>query len=213
MNSQKPTRGISRTDRYSRMIKVLRWVLPSLALILLASIFLLSNSAKVRQGLIIADSKLAELAIGQKITNPNFSGVTKSGDAFTISADWALPDAPTPERIELSEPRTTIDFENGRSMRTVAGRGLLNLDTSEATLSDEVNLTTSNGYTAHSNALLLNFQSGNVYSIGPVQAEGPIGTINAGSMTLLQNLDQKPKSNAVLMFTSGVKLVYKAETE
>lgn len=213
MGSQEPRRGVARKDRHSTVVRILRWVLPVVALLLLASIFLLSNSSKVRQGLIIADSKLAELAIGQKITNPNFSGVTKSGDAFSISADWALPDAPSPEKIELNAPRTTIDFQNGRRLETNAGSGLLNLNSSEATLSNEVDVMTSNGYRAHSTALLLNFETGNVYSIGPVNAEGPIGTIEAGSMTLLQNLDQNPAGNAVLMFNNGVKLVYVAKRE
>lgn len=211
-DAPKPTRGALRKDRHSTMVRVLRWVLPVVALLLLASIFLLSNSNKVRQGIIIADAKLKSLASGQ-IDNPNFSGVTSSGDAFTISASSALPDGPNPEKIELKEPRTTIEFENGRRFETVAGAGLLDLNSSEATLSNDVDLTTSNGYTAHSTALLLNFETGNVYSIGPVEAEGPIGSIQAGSMQLIQNLNENPNGNAVLMFTGGVKMVYKAEED
>ena len=213
MADHNPTRGTTTRDRHSRIVRVLRWVLPAMAIILLGSIFVLSTSNKVREGLIIADAKLAELAIGQKITNPNFSGVTKSGDAFSISAEWALPDAPNPEKIELSQPRTVIDFESGRKLETRAGSGLLDLGASEATLSNEVDLTTSNGYVARSTALVLNFESGNVHSLGPVQATGPVGSIEAGSMTLLQNLDQKDHGNAVLMFTGGVKLIYKAKRE
>ncbi|MEM6620000.1 MAG: hypothetical protein AAF631_11960 [Pseudomonadota bacterium] len=213
MARQDPIQGARYRDRHSRFVRVLRWVLPGTALILLASIFLISNTSTVRRGLIIADAKLAELAIGQKITNPSFSGVTRSGDAFTISAEWALPDAPRPEKIELSGPRTTIDFEGGRKMETWAGRGLLDLEASEATLSDTVVLKTSNGYDAQSAALLLNFETGNLYSIGRVAAEGPMGSIEAGSMTLLQNLDENPAGEAVLIFTGGVKLIYRPKRE
>lgn len=213
MVTPRPTQGTRTRDRHSRVVRVLRWVLPIAAVVLLASIFVLSTSNRVRQGLIIADSKLAELAIGQKITNPNFSGVTKSGDAFSISAEWALPDSPNPEKVELSRPQTTIDFKSGRRLETIADGGLLDLATSEATLSNNVRLTASNGYTAHAAALVLNFESGNVHSLGPVQADGPVGSIEAGSMTLLQNLDQKDHGNAVLMFTGGVKLIYKAKRE
>lgn len=213
MASEEPTRGETRKDTHSRVVRVLRWVLPLVALILLASIFVLSNSSKLQYGLILADSKLAELAVGQKITNPQFSGVTRGGDAFTIAAEWALPDAPKPERIELSKPRTTIDFESGRALEVAAGSGLLNLETSEATLADEVNVITSSGFVATSSSLLMNFRTGNLSSGGPVHADSPMGTIDAGSMTLTQDLDENPAGQAVLQFTKSVKLVYKPNEE
>ncbi|MEM7440169.1 MAG: LPS export ABC transporter periplasmic protein LptC [Pseudomonadota bacterium] len=212
MAAPQPTLGTRASDRHSTVVKMLRWILPALAVLLLASIFFLSTSNKVRQGIIIADAKLKALASGQ-IDNPNFSGVTSSGDAFTISALAAVPDGPTPEKIDLEAPRTTIDFENGRRLETVSGSGLLDLNTSEATLSGDVDLQTSNGYTAQSPELLINFETGNVYSIGSVVAEGPIGSIEAGSMSLLQNLDENPEGNAVLIFTDGVKLIYTAQNE
>ena len=212
MADRKPPKGYASHDRYSKVVRVLRWVLPTVAILLLGSIFLLSNTNKLREALIIPDIELAELAIGQKITNPHFAGVTKSGDAFSISADWALPDGPAPERIDLFKPETTIDFENGRTMRTSAGAGALNLITNEAILREGVDLQTADGVTAHSAAIVINFETGNVYSNGPVTARGKIGSIDAGSMSLLQNLDRKPSGHAVLMFKNGVKLIYKPQT-
>ncbi|MBC6443229.1 MAG: hypothetical protein GDA53_08980 [Rhodobacteraceae bacterium] len=199
-------------DIRSRVVRLLRWILLAAAVVLLASVFVLSNSTKVRQGTIIADTKLLALASGQ-IDNPSFSGVTRSGNAFAISAAAALPDDPDLKKVELRNPRTMIDFETGHTLRTAAGNGLLNLNTSEAVFSNVVDLFTSNGYTAQSPALLLNFETGNVYSIGPVVADGPIGSIEAGSMTLLQNLDKNPQGNAILRFTSGVKLIYRSQQE
>lgn len=213
MADQTPHAGVARTDRHSRVVRVLRWLLPAIAVILLASIFVLSNANKVRQGLIIADSKLAELAVGQKITNPNFSGVTKSGDAFSISAEWALPDGPNPDQIELMKPRTTIDFEGGRSLKATAGSGLLDLRKSLAALEDDVDLLTANGYTARTGGLMLNFETGNASSDGTVSAVGPVGSIEAGQMELIQDLHLKPVGNAVLRFTGGVKLIYNPKRE
>jgi lipopolysaccharide export system protein LptC len=193
------------------MVTILKWALPISAALLVASIFVMSTTTKLQEGLIIPDEELAELAFGQKITNPNFSGVTNSGDAFTITAKWALPDGPLPENIELSEPRTTISFENGSTMRTNAGMGKLNLRSSEAELSQGVNLDTTNGYTAESSSILINFETGNVLGTGPVRANGPVGSIEAGNMTLTQDLDVKPTGHAVLVFNNGVKLIYKKQ--
>ena len=93
-------------------------------------------------------------------------------------------------------------------MRTVAGLGALNVRTNEAVLSDGVRVRTTDGYTATSTRVEINFKTGNLYSEGPVVAEGPLGSIEAGAMTLTQNLDQNPTGNAVLMFNKGVKLIY-----
>jgi len=196
-------------DGYSRMVRVFRVAFPIIALLLLASIFVLSKTSKLREALIVTDAKLAELAIGQKITNPHFSGVTKAGDAFSISAEWALPDAPKPERIDLANPLTTIDFQDGSSIKSKSETGSLDLSKNLATLSGFVSLVTSDGYTARSDELNLNFETGNVISPGPVQAVGPQGSIEAGAMELRQDLNINHfGGNGVLLFKNGVKLIY-----
>lgn len=208
MDTQKPTIGVAKRDGYSRMVRVLKWAFPILGILLVGSVFLMTNANKLTQLAEVIDGPIAELAVGQRITNPNFSGVTKSGDAFSIVAEWALPDGPKPSQVELSKPRTTINFKDGRTMRTTAGLGALNLRSSKATLSDGVKLRTTDGYTATSTSVEINFESGNLYSEGPVVAQGPAGSIEAGAMTLTQNLDQNPTGNAVLVFNKGVKLIY-----
>ena len=201
-------------DGYSRMVRVFRVAFPLIAIMLLASIFVLSKTKKLREGLIIADAKLAELAIGQKITNPHFSGVTKAGDAFSISAEWALPDAPRPDKIELNAPVTTIDFLNGRSLKSHSKTGLLNMSENLATLSGGVSLVTSDGYNARSDKLIINFETGNATSPGPATAIGPVGSIEAGAMELRQDLDKNQTGgNGVLLFKKGVKLVYKPKPD
>ena len=208
MKNQEPTIGVETRDGYSSMVRVLKWAFPIVGILLVGSVFLLSNATKLSKLIDEIDGPIAELAVGQRITNPNFSGVTKSGDAFSITAEWALPDGPKPSKVELSKPRTTINFQNGGTMRTTSGLGALDLKSSEATLSDGVNLRTTDGYTATSTSVEIDFQTGNVYSEGPVFAQGPVGSIQAGTMTLTQNLDQNQSGNAVLMFNNGVKLIY-----
>ena len=194
------------------MVRIFRTALPVVAILLAASIFVLSKSNKIREGLIIADAELAELAelaIGQKVTNPHFSGVTSKGDAFTILAEWALPDAPNPEFIDLNLPVTTIDFLDGSRLKSTSAEGRLNLPRNEATLTGKVKLETSNGYTADSDELLVNFETGNVLSPGPVHVKGPLGTIDAGEMELRQDLHKNQSGDkGVLLFNKGVKVLY-----
>ena len=206
--SEKPIIGITQRDRYSHVIHILKWAFPIVGITLIGSVFLLSKTNKLSELAEVIDGPLAELAVGQRITNPNFSGVTKSGDAFSIMAEWALPNGAKPTKIELTKPHTTINFKDGRTMRTTAGLGTLDIRSNAAILSDGVKLRTTDGYTATSTSVKIYFESGNLYSEGPVTTKGLAGSIEAGAMTLTQNLDRDHMENAVLVFNKGVKLIY-----
>ncbi|KAB7614539.1 hypothetical protein F9L33_07830 [Amylibacter sp. SFDW26] len=196
-------------DTYSQFVRFAKIGMPILAALLMIGVFVFTKTNPIRDGIIIADSKLAELAVGQKITNPHYSGVTKSGDAFSISAESALPNAPKPDQIDLVAPSTTIGFSDGLEVKTDSEVGLLNLETQEATLSGSVALKTSDNYTANVEKIILNFYTGNATSPGPVAASGPVGNITAGSMELTQDLHKAPSDEGpILRFGNGVKLIY-----
>ncbi len=196
-------------DNYSTRIRIIKIGFPVLAAILLVGVFVFTNSNPIRDGVIIPDRKLAELAVGQKITNPHYSGVTKSGDAFSISAESALPNAPKPTQIDLVKPRTTIGFSDGFEMQASSDIGQLNLDKQEASLTGSVLLETSDNYRATAKIVTMNFYTGNASSPGQVKANGPMGKITAGNMILTQNLHKNTfGGKTILSFGNGVKLVY-----
>ena len=196
-------------DTYSQFVRIAKIGFPITAALLLIGVFVFNKANPIRDGLIIPGAGLAELAVGQKITNPHYSGVTKSGDAFSISATSALPNAPSPDLVDLVLPRTTIGFADGLEVQTSSDYGQLNLNTQEAILTGTVFLETSDDYQAKADKVVMNFYTGNAYSIGPVVANGPIGHITAGNMRLTQDLHENTSHNgAILSFGNGVKLVY-----
>ena len=196
-------------DRYSRRVAIAKIALPLVALALLASLFVYSKTNPVRDGLIFADSELRRMASEARITNPRFSGVTTAGDAFSVSATIATPDAPRPGRIDLEDPSTSISFASGVDLATSAKTGSLDIKTNIARLAGDVFLETSTGYRVETAEIVMNFRTGNVESPDGVLATGPIGRIEAGSMQLLQDLDKNSGGGqSVLIFKNGVKVVY-----
>ncbi len=196
-------------DTHSHFVRFIKIGFPALAAMLVIGVFVFNKTNPVRDGAIIPGPELAKLAIGQKITNPHYSGVTRAGDAFSISAKSALPNAPSLDRVDLVAPDTTIGFVDGLEVRTTSKSGRLNINTQEAILTGAVFLQTSDNYQARSEEIIINFHTGNANSPGPVKATGPMGKITAGNMDLTQNQDQaSPKSKASLHFGNGVKLVY-----
>lgn len=196
-------------DRHSRQVAIAKIALPLVALALLASLFIYSKTNAVRDGLIFADSELRRMASEAQITNPRFTGVTTAGDAFSVSATIATPDAPIPGRIDLTDPNTAISFASGVDLATSAKTGSLDIRTNIARLDGDVFLNTSNGYRIETDGIEMNFRTGNVESPDGVTASGPIGRIEAGGMQLRQDLDKNPDGDqSVLIFKSGVKVVY-----
>lgn len=196
-------------DRYSRRVAIAKIALPLVAFALLASLFIYSKTNPVREGLIFADSEVRRMASEARITNPRFTGVTTAGDAFSVSATIATPDAPKPGRIDLEDPSTSISFASGVNLETSAKSGSLDIKTGTARLSGDVFLATSNGYRAETAEVEVNFRTGNVESPDGVLATGPIGRIEAGAMQLIQDLDKNPDGGeSVLIFKNGVKVIY-----
>jgi lipopolysaccharide export system protein LptC len=196
-------------DTYSQFVRFAKIGFPVLAVLLIVGVFVFNKVNPIRDAIIISGPEFTKLAVGQKITNPHYSGVTKSGDAFSISAVSALPNAPVPDLIDLTFPKTTIGFANGLEILTSSNFGQLDLKKQEAVLTGSVYLETSENYKAYAEKIMMNFYSGNAHSPGPVKASGPIGQIKAGSMRLTQNLHEKTSAQgAILSFSNGVKLIY-----
>ncbi len=196
-------------DTYSQAVRFAKVGFPLLAVLLIFGVFVFNKANIIRDEIIISGPEFTKRAIRQKITNPHYSGVTKSGDAFSISAVSALPNAPTPDLIDLVSPSTTIGFSNGLEIHTSSNTGQLDLTSQEAVLTGSVYLETSENYKAYAERVVMNFYSGNAHSPGPVKATGPIGQISAGSMNLTQNLHKKTSPDGVILsFSNGVKLIY-----
>jgi lipopolysaccharide export system protein LptC len=199
----------SRPDTYSQGVKVAKYVLPVIAIGLFISIFAWSNNDAMRSDKILTNSKMQDLAVNQKITKPRFAGLTQSGDAFTLEALEALPDAPQPNRIDLIKPNIEVDTTGGIGFKATAISGSVNFQDQSAQLEGVVELETTNGYTAFSDKIRIDLKSGRAISPGPVRANGPAGSITAGAMEATQSDDSNLKyPEGRIEFWGGVRLIY-----
>lgn len=198
-----------RPDSYSQGVKIAKYVLPVIAIGLFVSIFAQSNNDAIRSGKILTTSEMQDLAVDQKITKPRFAGLTHSGDAFTLEADEALPDAPRPNRIDLVKPKLEVDTTGGIGFNANAISGSVNFSGQSAQLEGDVTFETTNGYTAFSDKIRIDLQTGRAVSPGPVRAEGPAGSITAGAMQATQSDKSSLQSpEGRIEFWGGVRLIY-----
>lgn len=198
---------------YSRAIKWAKLIMPVIAVLLLASVFIFGKEDALRSGTISIDADTINLTTDQKITNPQFSGLTNLGDSFILKAIEAMPDSPSPEKIDLIVPSLEFDALQGVGFKISSKNGSVNFIKQSAELNGNVYIDMTNGYKAISEKIQLNLKLGNLIAPNSVEASGPYGKIIAGSMELFKDFDNKTSQvSGNLNFSDGVTLIYLPST-
>lgn len=192
-------------DRYSQTIALLKVALPLLALALLSTLFLISRAVTPTATIPFADSEVQERLTNQQVTGPFFSGTSSRGDQIAFIAErLSSPDGTVGSNM-AEEVIVQMDMANGRQIMLEADQAEVDMINDRSKLSGAVEAITTDGYRVVSDALELRLSQLDVTSPGPVEATTPLGDIEAGGMRLFV---PEGKTDAQLLFTGGVKLLY-----
>lgn len=193
-------------DLYSRAVAILKIVLPLTAIALLAGLFLIKSEDDFGGEITFSQSDLEQFGKGLRISNPVFSGFTKSRDAFQFTADLVVPDAAPPQNAEITALSGKIDYVGGRTITVAADMANLDIPGQMLDLEGQVTLGTSEGYTVSAPRLSLNLGTGTLNGDESVQTSGPVGKIDSGSLEIRpSNSDNQSR---IFSFGKGVRLVY-----
>ncbi|WP_299045006.1 hypothetical protein [uncultured Tateyamaria sp.] len=193
-------------DGYSRLVAWLKVLLPLTALALLSMLFLLSRNVDPVASIPFAETEIQERLRGQQITAPFFSGTSKSGDRVSVSAGTMATAGGA--RNAATDLAAHIDLTGGTRVILFSDRGEFDMSAGASLLEGNVVITTSTGYKLNSEELQTDFDAMTVTSPGPVSGTGLSGTLEAGNMRLEKQADT---GNAHLIFTNGVKLIYRPQ--
>lgn len=192
-------------NTYSRVVAWLKIILPLAALALMSTVFLVARTIDPAQDLPFADVDITELTREQRLGTPSFSGVTADGAAITITADVVRPNLADGQMASGAELRATVVLPEGGELELSAADGVIDTTTQTAELGGGVLLTTSNGYRVETNRLAALLDRTKLESGGAVAGSGPIGTLNAGHLTITKDTTS---GTYRMLFDRGVKLVY-----
>jgi lipopolysaccharide export system protein LptC len=193
----------SQRNTYSVIVSWAKIILPMVALGLLSTVFLFSRQIDPEAAIPFADIDLEERLREQRLSKPNYATTTEDGSALTIVAESAAPvldgDGGTAENIVARLKRidgTTIDMtsDSGR----IEG-------TKTLTLSGNVAIDTSDGYTLRSDEMISAMNRTDITSPGPITGTGPFGDLQAGRMHLTV---QENQDGILAVFEDGVRLIY-----
>ena len=178
-------RAFHNAERHTKLVAILRKVLPAFALIVLAAYFISSRmSASVSIGDMTASVGGIEIADGNlRMVNPKFQGADKKNGKYVIGADYADQDIKKPNLIKLHAIKADLAGVDGGWSRMTAARGLFDNKTGRLVMRDGINIATSSGVAGELARASLDTKNQILRSHSPVSFVLPNGTVSANGLT------------------------------
>jgi lipopolysaccharide export system protein LptC len=194
-------------NTYSRVVFWAKLVLPLLAVVFLATLFLFARTIDPAQNLPFTEGVDVEaLSREQRIGAPTFTGVTEGGAAFRLSAARARPDLTRPGRVTGEELRAAIDLPDGETVDVAAATAVLENDARRAELAGGVQVDSGTGYRLLAEDLTMEMEDMRLSTPNPVELTGPGLQLTAGAFDMTG--DGTEADPHVLVFKDKVKLIY-----
>ena len=192
---------LSFDNRYSYFVFIAKIFLPISALIILSTLFLLARFSDSSQIVAISEIGTDRETGSQKITAPIYSGLTDDGSILEFSSGSLAPSILSPKKVFAKKVLAKITTSKGIVYEISSDKGSYNDNTSTVDLKTNVVVVMPEGYKIYTENLSTHVKKTMLHSPSPILAEGLIGTLNAGNMSLIEKNNQH-----LLIFKKGVKL-------
>lgn len=177
-------RAFGRAARHSRLVHILRRVLPIVGVLVLAAYFV-TTRLNVTVGDITASIDGMQVADGNlRMLNPTLKGVDKKNGGYIVNAEYADQDIASPNIIKLHAIKADVSNPSGGWSRMRAVRGVFNSETERLVMKDRITVETSAGVKGELKNASLDMPNQTLRSHRPVFFELTNGTVRADAMTL-----------------------------
>jgi lipopolysaccharide export system protein LptC len=183
-----------------RLIDVLRWLLPAVALALIGLVVLWPQIMGGPSGLIVpifnlGDSDQTTLL---RMDGPRYVGQTNRGEPYELTAHSASLDPLAPNLIHLDQLAADLARVDG-DVRLTAMNGTYDRDAENVLLDGGIEVHTSSGYRFATPSAKVILEDGRVIGWQPIQGAGPAGALSADRFEIRDGGD-------VLHFNGHVKV-------
>ena len=197
---------LRRARRHSARVRLLRRLVPTVALVGLGGLALLTWFNPLRALPQLPAVSAGNLVVsGTKITMeaPKLTGFTRDNRAYNLTAEAAAQDFSNPAVLELSGIRAQVELQSNGKVDLTAVAGLYDTKTENLTLTQDIILISSNGYEGHLTEAKADIRKGYIVSEKPVEVFLSNGKLNANRMEVVDN-------GELLRFDGGIVLNLKS---
>ena len=189
--AEERARAMRSAKRHSAVVRILRSLLPVLAVLVLGAYFF-STRMNVHVGGIAASIDGLEVTDGAlRMLNPTMRGTDKKNGDYVIKADYADQDVENPNLVKLTAIKADVNnAANGNWSRMRAVRGKFDSKKERLILKDRITLATSAGLTGELSYATIDMKKQILRSHNPVKLDMPTGTVRANAMTLYSDKNE-----------------------
>jgi lipopolysaccharide export system protein LptC len=192
-------RAFERAARHSRLVGILRKVLPALAVAVFAAYFI-SSRLSMTMGGVTASIDGVQVNNGNlRMVNPKLKGADQKHGSYIIGADYADQDVKTPKIIQLHAIKAELNNPSGGWSRVEAVRGTFDSDAERLVMREAITLVTSTGVTGKLTRATLDTKNQTLRTHSPVTFDMVNGTVRANAMT-------RHSSDHTLLFRGNVRV-------
>ncbi len=186
---------------YSRFVTGMKFLLPTLAVILVVTVFVSTGTFNSREELAITFKEVGALNDDLRMVSPHITGVDRKGRPYVVTADTATQAADQPNLIFMENIEADLMLDTGGDWLSISSRfGTLQSDEERLVLREKVVAFFATGYEFHAEAATIDLKLGTLESNQPVYGQGPAGRLNANGVDASGQGD-------TIRFTGGVRVV------
>jgi lipopolysaccharide export system protein LptC len=164
---------------HTRLVHVLRWLLPTLILALLG----LLGTYVVTEAMRASHVAPHEAPTQIRMISPHFVGRDTQGRAFDLTARSARRDDTDPQRILLLSPVMKLDTDAPHPKTLTADAGVFDEGTRLLRLDGHVRADDAAASTVGTQEAVVDTKAGTITGVSGVSGSGPMGQVQAGSYT------------------------------
>lgn len=191
--------------QYSRFVKVMKLLLPSIVIILLAVLIIVPQLKD--QDTQIPDTMTLMNSVKKgalTLINARYFGKDANGQPFSITADTVQEGEENAMTVDLSLPKADISLDDGTWLIVDAKRGKYDKESQTLDLNGQVNLFQDQGYELHTEAARIFLKTGRAIGAKMVVTQGPFGQLNSEGFEFFNDIK-------VINFFGPAKLVLNSD--
>ncbi|HET8728137.1 MAG TPA: LPS export ABC transporter periplasmic protein LptC [Alphaproteobacteria bacterium] len=190
---------------HSRFVGLLKFVLPTIAVVLMALVALWPELQRESDAPTVS-ARMVENQDGTvQMMNPRYFGVDQKEQPFSIVAQSANQLAGNDDIVELAAPDGEITLNSGAGLSLRADTGRYDRAANQLNLSGDVTLLRDDGVEVRTSTAEIDLDSRSAQGDQPIHAQGPTGEVQAEGFRITDG-------GATVIFTGRSKLTIRGDS-
>ena len=175
---------------YSLFVRVMKFALPLAAIVIVGILITRLTTSNSQLPNLAAQPEAEKTTPGLiELVQPKYEGVDEKGRPYTVTADKATRAVDAPDTVLFTNPVADITLADKTWLAAQAKTGTFDRNLAMLDLKDDVSIFHDSGYELHAQDLRIYLKLKTARTSSPVQAQGPIGTLAAKSLDVLDQGD------------------------